>query len=147
VNVPTTASPSPLEARRRRLRYVLAAIMMGVGSLHFLVPGPFVKIVPSALPAPFALVLISGFFEILGGAGLLVPRVRRAASIGLVLLYLAVFPANINMTMHPEISAPYGIPLWSLWLRLPLQAVFIAWALWVGGGGEAREPAAAKGEF
>jgi uncharacterized membrane protein len=108
--------------------------MMSIGALHFFVPAPFVKIVPSALPAPFALVLISGFFEMLGGAGLLVPRVRRAASIGLVLLYLAVFPANINMAMHPEISAPYGIPLWSLWARLPLQAVFIAWALWVGGG-------------
>lgn len=134
MNVPTTATPSPREARRRRLRYVLAGIMMSIGALHFVVPGPFVKIVPSALPAPLALVLVSGFFEMLGGAGLLVPRVRRAASIGLVLLYLAVFPANINMTMHPEISAPYGIPLWSLWARLPLQAVFIAWALWVGGG-------------
>jgi uncharacterized membrane protein len=127
------ASSSPAGARRRRLRGVLASLMMGMGVLHFAVPGPFVRIVPSALPAPLALVLVSGFFELLGGAGLLVPRVRRAASIGLVLLYLAVFPANINMALHPEISAGFGVPAWSLWARLPLQAVFIAWALWVGG--------------
>jgi uncharacterized membrane protein len=121
------------DARRRRLRVVLASIMLGIGALHFAVPGPFVSIVPRALPAPLALVLVSGFFEMLGGAGLLVARVRRAASFGLVLLYLAVFPANINMALHPEISAAFGIPTWSLWARLPLQAVFIAWALWVGG--------------
>ncbi|HEX3769551.1 MAG TPA: hypothetical protein VHV30_01745 [Polyangiaceae bacterium] len=123
------------DTRRRRLRGVLASIMIGIGVLHFAMPGPFVSIVPSALPYPRALVLISGFFEVLGGVGLLVPRVRRAASVGLVLLYLAVFPANINMTLHPEISAGIGIPTWALWARLPLQAVFIAWALWVGGNG------------
>jgi uncharacterized membrane protein len=110
---------------------VLAAIMIGIGLLHFGLPGPFVSIVPAALPAPYVLVLISGFFEILGGVGLLVPRARRAASYGLVLLYLAVFPANINMALHPELGR--GIPEWSLWARLPLQFVLIAWALWAGG--------------
>jgi uncharacterized membrane protein len=121
-------------SRRRRLRVVLACIMVGMGVLHFAAPGPFVRIVPSALPAPLVLVLVSGVFEVLGGLGLLVQRVRRAASFGLVLLYLAVFPANVNMTLHPEISAGYGVPGWALWARLPLQAVFIAWALWVGAG-------------
>jgi uncharacterized membrane protein len=105
--------------------------MVGMGILHFVVPGPFVRMVPSALPSPLLLVQTSGFFEVAGGVGLLVPRVRRAASYGLVLLYLAVFPANVNMALHPAVTAP-GIPVWSLWARLPLQAVFIAWALWVG---------------
>jgi uncharacterized membrane protein len=76
-------------------------------------------------------VLISGFFEVLGGVGLLLARTRRAASYGLVLLYLAVFPANINMVVHPELGR--GLPEWSLWARLPLQFVLIAWALWAGG--------------
>jgi uncharacterized membrane protein len=115
------------------MRGVLAAIMIGVGALHFLLPGPFVSIVPAALPAPYVLVLVSGFFEILGGLGLLVPRARRAASYGLVLLYLAVYPANINMVLHPELGR--GVPEWSLWARLPLQFVFIAWALWAGAEG------------
>jgi uncharacterized membrane protein len=112
------------------MRTVLATIMIGIGTLHFLLPGPFVSIVPAWLPAPYALVIVSGFFEILGGVGLLIPRVRRAASYGLVALYVAVFPANVNMVVHPELGR--GIPEWSLWARLPLQVVLIAWALWVG---------------
>jgi uncharacterized membrane protein len=118
------------ERRRRILRVVLAAIMIGIGVLHFAAPEPFVSIVPEVLPAKLALVKISGFFEILGGIGLLVPPARRAASLGLVALYLAVFPANINMVLYPELGR--GIPVALLWARLPLQAVFIAWALWVG---------------
>jgi uncharacterized membrane protein len=111
---------------------VLAAGMTIIGVLHFVAPAPFVSIVPSFLPAPYVLVIVSGFFEILGGVGLLVPRVRRAASFGLVALYLSVFPANINMVLHPELGQ--GLPLWSLWARLPFQVLFIAWALWVGRG-------------
>lgn len=121
-------------SRRRRLRAVLAAIMVAIGVLHFALPAPFVSIVPASLPVPNVLVMVSGFFEILGGVGLLVPRARRAASFGLVLLYLAVYPANINMALHPELGR--GIPEWALLARLPLQFVFIAWALWVG-----KEPA------
>jgi uncharacterized membrane protein len=79
-----------------------------------------------------ALVLISGAFEILGGIGLLVPRFRRAAGIGLVALYVAVFPANVNMALH-HVSLD-GVTTLSpvlLWARLPFQALFIALTLWV----------------
>jgi uncharacterized membrane protein len=114
--------------------------MITVGVLHFAIPGWFVSIVPAALAAPVVLVIVSGFFEILGGVGLLLPRTRRAASIGLVLLYIAVFPANINMVVHPALG--HGIPEWLLWSRLPLQAVFIAWALYVGRVAPAHPPAA-----
>jgi uncharacterized membrane protein len=125
-----TTSMEAASPRRRRLRGVLAAIMVAIGVLHFAMPAPFVSIVPASLPVPFVLVMVSGFFEILGGVGLLIPRVRLAASYGLVLLYLAVFPANINMAVHPELGR--GIPEWALYARLPLQVVFIAWALWAG---------------
>lgn len=120
----------PLKERVRSVVRVMAALaMIGVGIDHFVAPDFFVKIVPRALPAPLVLVWVSGFFEVAGGAGLLIPRVRRAAGIGLVLLYIAVFPANINMCIHPELGG--SIPLWALWLRLPFQLVFIALALWV----------------
>jgi uncharacterized membrane protein len=115
------------------MRVALALVMMIIGTLHFTAPAFFVSIVPAWLPAPEALVVVSGVFEVLGGVGLLVARVRRAASFGLVALYVAVFPANINMTMHPA-ELGHGLPLWALWARLPLQAVLIAWALWVGRG-------------
>jgi uncharacterized membrane protein len=79
--------------------------MVGVGLLHFLRPEAFVRIVPDYLPAPGALVMVSGVFEILGGVGILLAKVRRLASYGLVALYLAVFPANVNMVVHPEPAA------------------------------------------
>jgi uncharacterized membrane protein len=117
------------------LRVVLSGAMVVVGALHFLDPAPFARIVPAYLPAPLALVYASGFFEILGGVGLLVPRTRRAASIGLAALYVAVFPANVNMAMnHIALDGVHVLPSWALWGRLPLQAVFIALALWVGRG-------------
>jgi uncharacterized membrane protein len=113
------------------LRLLLAVAMVVVGVVHFVKPEGFVRIVPAFLPAPLALVLISGAAEILGGLGLLVPRTRRLAGWGLIALYIAVFPANINMALQriPLGEAPVS-PL-ALWLRLPFQAVFIAWAYWM----------------
>ena len=114
------------------LRVVLAVAMMAVGVTHFVDPAPFVKIVPAALPAPLALVYVSGFFEVLGGAGLLVPRARRAAAWGLVALYVAVFPANLNMALHHiSFDDAHPIPTVALWARLPLQALLIALAYWM----------------
>jgi uncharacterized membrane protein len=117
------------ERVRSVVRVMAALAMIGVGIDHFIAPDFFVKIVPRVLPAPLVLVWVSGFFEALGGVGLLIPKTRRAAGIGLVLLYIAVFPANINMCVHPELGG--SIPLWALWARLPFQVVFIALALWV----------------
>jgi uncharacterized membrane protein len=115
------------------LRVVLAAAMITIGIDHFVQPSFFVRIVPSILVPPGAtallLVQVSGFFEVLGGLGLLLSRVRQAAGVGLALLYVAVFPANVNMVIHPALGG--DIPLWALWVRLPLQLVLIALALWV----------------
>jgi uncharacterized membrane protein len=113
-------------------RLVLAAFMVAIGAAHFLAPAQFAAIVPRALPAPVTLVLVSGFFEIVGGVGLLVPRVRRAASFGLVALYVAVFPANVNMAIHQIQPDGMHLPPALLWARLPFQIAFILLALWVG---------------
>ena len=110
---------------------LLAAMMVAVGVLHFVRPKPFVRIVPKFLPAPLALVYISGFFEILGGVGLLIPTTRVWAAWGLIALYIAVFPANIHMLTHNiSLNPKKPIPRWALWLRLPFQFLFIAWAYW-----------------
>lgn len=111
-------------------RVILAISIIVVGTLHFVRSEPFVKIMPPYLPYHLELVYISGFFEILGGLGLLVPPVSRAAAWGLIALFIAVFPANINMAVnHISIEGiPYS-PLFH-WIRLPLQAVLIAWAWW-----------------
>ncbi len=114
-------------------RVLLAAGMIVMGTLHFLRPEEFVRIMPEYLPEPRLLVLASGFFEIAGGFGLLLPRTRRAAAWGLIALYVCVFPANVNMALHPPPEAGETLRL-LLWLRLPLQPMLMAWAWWVGGG-------------
>lgn len=112
------------------LRFLLAGFMVTAGVLHFAISEPFVKIVPDFLPYPLALVYISGFFEILGGVGLLIPFVSRAAAWGLIALFIAVFPANINMAVNEIYFEIIPKTPWVLWARLPFQAVLIAWAWW-----------------
>ncbi len=111
-------------------RFLLAAVMMLVGIVHFTDPNKFVQIVPNYLPSPLLLVYISGFFEFLGGIGLLVPRTTRSAAWGLIALYIAVFPANVNMALHQLPFDGKPVPPLFLWIRLPVQLIFIAWAYW-----------------
>jgi len=121
---------TPGRILKTSLRFLLAAAMVFVGVKHFTSPEPFVWMIPPLLPAPEALVAVSGVFEILGGVGLVVPQARRAAAFGLIALYIAVFPANIHMAVN---NIPFGdepAPAWALWLRLPFQAVFIGLAYW-----------------
>ena len=106
-------------------RAPLAALFLGTGTLHFTNPEPFIAIVPDALPEPRALVDASGIAELVGGAGLLHRRTARPAGWWLIATLLAVFPANIGMALAPERHP--GIPEPLLWLRLPLQALLIAW--------------------
>jgi uncharacterized membrane protein len=114
--------------RQETSRWILAGSMITVGVLHFARSSQFVQIVPLALPHPLLLVYISGIFEIIGGVGLLIPRVSDAAAWGLIILFVAVFPANINQAVnHIAIEGVPDNPT-LYWLRLPLQAVLIAWA-------------------
>ncbi len=105
-------------------RLLIAAGFVVAGVLHFTATDSYVRIVPAVLPRPRDLVLISGAAEIAGGIGVLLPSTRRLAGLGLVALLVAVFPANVNMALHPEVS-PASIPRALLWLRLPLQAALI----------------------
>lgn len=127
------SAAAPESRARVVTRWVAAAAMSAVGVLHFVNPEPFVKIVPRALPAPLLLVYLSGVAEIAGGLGLLWERTRKAAGWGLVALYVAVFPANINMAVNNIAMGPEPVPPAILWGRLLLQPVFIAVALWVAG--------------
>ncbi len=107
---------------------VLAVFFVVAGSLHFLFPDPYLRMMPPFLPWPSGLVWISGVAEIVGGVGLLLPRWRRFAAYGLVLLLIAVFPANIYMAVaHVRFSGLLG-NAWVQWFRLPLQVPLILWA-------------------
>jgi len=119
-----------MNQHKERLRVILAIAIIFVGVTHFLIPEPYVKIMPPQLPYPLKLVYLSGFYEILGGIGLLVPPVSQAAAWGLIALFIAVFPANINMAVnHIKLEYIPNSP-WVHVVRLPFQAVLIAWAWW-----------------
>jgi len=120
-----------LNRHKETLRGVLAVCMVIAGILHFAQPDPFIRIVPGFLPAPALLVYLSGVIEILLGIGLLVPATRQFSAWGLVALFIAVYPANLNMAInHIQIA---GIPdaWWVQAIRLPFQFVLIAWAYWL----------------
>ena len=124
--------PAVFSILRIALRWLLAALFAFAGAMHFVKPDTYASVVPPYLPQPRLLVAISGVCEILGAVGVLLPPpLRQAAGWGLILLLVAVFPANVQMALHP---APVGghliKPIW-LYLRLPLQAVLIAWVYWV----------------
>jgi uncharacterized membrane protein len=106
---------------------LLGLLFVGAGAMHFLAPRAYEGIMPPYLPLHRELVLLSGALEIAGGIGLLSGRTRRAAGIGLILLLLAVWPANVQMLLDARAA---GKPSWwvaLLWARLPLQVLLMAW--------------------
>ena len=107
------------------LAFVFIWFFVG-GIMHFVATDTEARIVPPWMPWPVAAVLVSGVFELLGAAGLLLAVTRRAAGIGLFLLTLAVTPAHIYMLQRPEL---FPVPVWALWLRLPIQ-VGLLWLIW-----------------
>ena len=120
---------------RDGFRVVLGLGMCVIGVTHFTADHLFVQIVPPVLPAPYVLVWLSGVVEIALGCALQIPKTRRLAGFGLVALYVAVFPANVYMTLaNVQVHGlpsylPQPSPL-ARWLRLPLQCAFIVGALW-----------------
>ena len=113
----------------RALLWVMGVFYVVAGANHFLNPDFYMPMMPPYLPLHRQLVLLSGIAEVVLGIGVLVPATRRAAAWGLILLLVAVFPANIHIALHdvPLGGAAHGAGVLN-WVRLPLQAVLIAWA-------------------
>ena len=96
------------------------------GVFHFLLPKPYLAIMPPHYADPAAWVQWTGAAEIAGAVGLLVPQTRRAAAIGIILMLVAYFDVHIHMLQHAPDFAP--IPKWALEARIPLQFILLAWA-------------------
>jgi uncharacterized membrane protein len=113
----------------RLIRRLAGPFFIVAGSLHFLIPKTYRRIVPPYVPAPTAMVVASGAAEVAGGVGLMLRAPRRFAGWWLVATLIAVFPANVHMARNAEDypDVPGGAP--ALWARLPFQGVFIAWVL------------------
>ena len=111
-------------AASQRPAYRMAAMLIGIGVGHFVAPKPFDTIVPAELPGSARFyTLASGVAEVGVGAGLLLPRTRRASALAAVALFLAVFPANINMVRLWK-NKPLPMRIAAL-ARLPLQVPMI----------------------
>lgn len=124
--------PDRRAALRRRLRLGLAAFFIIAGAAHFLAPHLYDPMMPSWLPAAShrPLIYLTGAAELAGGIGVLLPRFRRAAAWGLIALLVAIFPANLHVALHPAAGEAFGPSQTVLWLRLPFQALFLAWVWW-----------------
>jgi uncharacterized membrane protein len=121
-----------VEKARVGARWVLALFYFLAGVAHLRSPQGFIKITPDWVPFTPEVVAFTGIAEIAGAIGLLIPRFRKAAGIGLALYAVCVYPANINHAINAiEIG---GTTLgWSYHApRLAFQPVFVWWALWVG---------------
>ena len=108
--------------------YVMGIFYITVGIKHFQDPSWFVQIVPPILPYKYELVYISGFFEILLGILLMIPKFQSIAAKGLMALLICVYPANIYLAQTNGVAL--GISPLIAWGRLPFQFVFIGLAYW-----------------
>jgi uncharacterized membrane protein len=121
------------------MRRLFGPFFVFAGVMHFVKPRWYERIMPPYLPAHRELVIASGVAEIAGGLATMHPATRRAGSLWSIATLLAVFPANLHMALNPEDyeeTVPGGRA--ALWGRLPVQALFIAWA-WAAGGWDERD--------
>jgi uncharacterized membrane protein len=115
-----------------RSQRLLAAFFTFAGAMHFLRPRAYRAMMPPYVPSHPEVVVVSGVAEIAGGLAVLPARSRRFARWWLIALLAAVFPANIDMAVHPERHEPLRLerlPRWVLWARLPLQFA-AGWWVW-----------------
>lgn len=111
--------------------WAMAAFYVAAGFNHFRDPAFYLPMMPPYLPLHRELVLASGLAEVGLGLALLVPALRRLAAWGVIALLVAVFPANLHVALEnvPIGGRPEGLGVWN-WVRLPFQALLIAWAWW-----------------
>ncbi|MCY0389702.1 hypothetical protein OVY01_21390 [Robbsia sp. Bb-Pol-6] len=114
-------------ARRAGRAFVFLWFFLG-GIGHFAMTHAFATIVPPSIPHPVAMVYVSGVCELLGAFGILLAPTRQLAGWGLILLTLAVTPANVYMWQHAALFPM--VPPWLLLLRLPVQVALLVCIWW-----------------
>ena len=116
----------PASQTKKVLLFAFSIFFAGAGLDHLVNPEFYLSIMPPIFPMHSEAVLISGVLEIVGGIAVLIPGLRRAAGWGIFVLLIAVYPANIYMALYPELFP--SIHSGFLYLRLPLQFLFLYWA-------------------
>lgn len=113
------------------LLWVMAAFYIVAGIMHFIRPDYYVPMMPPYLPGHDALIFLSGIAELVLGVAVLVPSLRSMAAWGIIILLIAIFPANLHIALNnvPVFGAAEGAGAMN-WVRLPFQLVLILWAWW-----------------
>lgn len=123
---------SALGSWQASARYALAVMFVMTGSAHFTaMKHDLERMVPRAFPQPMWIVYVTGVLEFLGAVGLLLAKVRSVAGVCLIVLLVAMFPANVRAARERLLL--HGKPTTALWLRVPMQMLFIGliwWASW-----------------
>ena len=110
-------------------RYALAVMFLFTGTAHFnKIKHDLARMIPEFFPRPMLLVYITGVLEFLGAIGLLLPKFRSLAGICLIAMLVGMFVANINAAFKGVTLR--GKPATPLWLRTPLQVLFISLLWW-----------------
>jgi uncharacterized membrane protein len=110
-------------------RYALAVMFVATGIGHFNhTRSELERMVPQAFPNPMAIVYFTGICEFAGAMGIVIPRFRNVAGICLIVLLIAMLPANIKAAQAG--LTILGKPATELWLRIPMQIVFIGLVWW-----------------
>ncbi len=119
---------------KRGLLGLMGIAYVGAGVMHFVNPDFYLPMMPPYLPWHLELIYLSGVAEIVLGVAVLVPALRVWAAWGIIALLIAVFPANIHIALYnvPLGGATEGAGILN-WVRLPIQALLIAWAWWYTG--------------
>jgi uncharacterized membrane protein len=111
------------------MRWGMAAALVFFGVDHLLTPDRYLPMIPSVLPYPAGIVLLTGLCEVAGAIGLLVPWTRRLAGIMLAIYFVCVFPANIKNAIDGVVVDGLPTASWYYWVRLLFQPIAIWWAL------------------
>ncbi|MFZ2512105.1 MAG: hypothetical protein WAW85_13580 [Gordonia sp. (in: high G+C Gram-positive bacteria)] len=113
-----------------RVAKALSGMLIFMGVLHFVAPKPFDSLIPEEIPGdPRTLTYASGVAELAIGAALIPQQTRRTAAAAAAALFIAVFPANVNMVRLWVNKSPLLKTL--AWARLPLQIPMIVGAIMV----------------
>ncbi len=108
--------------------YLMAAIYIFAGMMHFIKPKVYLRIMPRYLPNPKLLVSLSGAVEIMLGIGLCFPSTKNIAISGIIAMLMVFLLVHFYMLSGKKAGA--GIPQWVLLLRIPLQFGLMYWAYW-----------------
>ena len=106
--------------------YFMASLYILAGILHLLIPGMYLRVMPSWIRSGTAVVYLSGVLEIVCGMAIFFPGIRDYGLYGIMVLLVLFLPVHTHMLRNPK--AAMGIPPWILFLRIPFQGLLIYWA-------------------